>query len=75
MAHLSDDEAVAKMGHPVVVVRLDVGHPSKLDQPTVDSPMPELMPFLVVKIISRGFARINSGISFFTKSSNQSKLA
>jgi hypothetical protein len=27
MAHLSDDETVAKMGHPVVVVRFDVGHP------------------------------------------------
>jgi hypothetical protein len=25
-AHLSDDETVAKMGHPVVVVRLDVDH-------------------------------------------------
>jgi hypothetical protein len=24
MAHLSDDKPVAKMGHPVVVVRLDV---------------------------------------------------
>jgi hypothetical protein len=29
MAHLIDDETVAKMGHPVVVVRSDVGHPSK----------------------------------------------
>jgi hypothetical protein len=29
MAHLSDDETVAKMGHPIVVVRLDVGHPSR----------------------------------------------
>jgi hypothetical protein len=28
MTHLSDDKTVAKMGHPVVVVRLDVGHPS-----------------------------------------------
>jgi hypothetical protein len=28
MAHLIDDETVAKMGHPVVVVRSDVGHPS-----------------------------------------------
>jgi hypothetical protein len=27
MPHLIDDETVAKMGHPVVVVRLDVGHP------------------------------------------------
>ena len=27
-AHLNDDETVAKMGHPVVVARLDVGHPS-----------------------------------------------
>jgi hypothetical protein len=26
--HLIDDEAVAKMGHPVVVVRSDVGYPS-----------------------------------------------
>jgi hypothetical protein len=24
MAHLSDDEPVAKMGHPIVVVRLDM---------------------------------------------------
>src|SRR5437762_12131919 len=35
-AHLSDDETVAKMGHPVVAVRIDVGHPpeylSLLDQ-------------------------------------------
>jgi hypothetical protein len=30
IAHLIDDETVAKMGHPVVVVRLDVGHPSRL---------------------------------------------
>jgi len=31
MAHLSDDKAVAKMGHPmVVVVRLDVSYPPKL---------------------------------------------
>jgi hypothetical protein len=29
--HLIDDETVAKMGHPVVVVRSDVGHPSKTD--------------------------------------------
>jgi hypothetical protein len=28
--HLIDDETVAEMGHPVVVVRLDVGHPSYL---------------------------------------------
>jgi hypothetical protein len=28
MAHLIDDETVAKMGHPVVVARSDVGHPS-----------------------------------------------
>jgi hypothetical protein len=28
IAHLIDDETVAKMGHPVVVLRLDVGHPS-----------------------------------------------
>ena len=27
MTHLIDDETVAKMGHPVVEVRLDVGHP------------------------------------------------
>jgi len=27
-AHLIDDETVAKMGHPSVVVRSDVGHPS-----------------------------------------------
>ena len=27
MAHLSDDKTVAKMGHPIVVVRSDVGHP------------------------------------------------
>jgi hypothetical protein len=26
MAHLSDDEAVAKMGHPIVVVLSDMGH-------------------------------------------------
>lgn len=26
-SHLSDDKTVAKMGHPIVVVRLDVGHP------------------------------------------------
>jgi hypothetical protein len=29
-AHLIDDETVAKMGHPVVVVRSDVGHPSSI---------------------------------------------
>jgi hypothetical protein len=29
MAHLIDDETVAKMGHPIVVVSLDVGHPSR----------------------------------------------
>ena len=28
MAHLSDDETVAKMGHPIVVEQSDVGHPS-----------------------------------------------
>jgi hypothetical protein len=28
MTHLSEDKTVAKMGHPVVVVRSDVGHPS-----------------------------------------------
>ncbi len=28
LSHLSDDKAVAKMGHPIVVVCLDVGHPS-----------------------------------------------
>src|SRR5260370_5342867 len=28
MTHLSDDKAVAKMGHPIVVVRSDLGHPS-----------------------------------------------
>jgi hypothetical protein len=28
MADFSDDETVAKMGHPAVMVRLDVGHPS-----------------------------------------------
>jgi hypothetical protein len=27
MTHLIDDKTVAKMGHPVVVVRSDVGHP------------------------------------------------
>ena len=27
MAYLIDDEAVAKRGHPVVVVRSDVSHP------------------------------------------------
>jgi hypothetical protein len=27
MAHLIDDETVAKMGHPVVVISSDVGHP------------------------------------------------
>ena len=32
MTHLSDDETVAKMGHPIVVVRSDVGHPSGLWQ-------------------------------------------
>jgi hypothetical protein len=29
MTHLIDDKAVAKMGHPIVVVRSDVGHPSQ----------------------------------------------
>jgi hypothetical protein len=29
MAHLIDDKTVAKMGHPVVVVWSDVGHPSE----------------------------------------------
>jgi hypothetical protein len=28
IAHLSDDKAVVKMGHPIVVVWSDVGHPS-----------------------------------------------
>ncbi len=31
MTHLSDDETVAKMGHPIVVERSDVGHPSNRD--------------------------------------------
>jgi hypothetical protein len=30
MAHLSDDKAVAKMGHPIVVVLSDMGHPAYL---------------------------------------------
>jgi hypothetical protein len=30
MADHSDDETVAKMGHPVVMVRSDVGHPPSL---------------------------------------------
>jgi hypothetical protein len=29
MTHLIDDKTVAKMGHPMVVVRSNVGHPSK----------------------------------------------
>ena len=29
MAHLSDDEAVAKMGHPVFVAELDLSHPPR----------------------------------------------
>jgi hypothetical protein len=29
IAHLIDDKTVAKMGHPVVVVWSDVGHPSE----------------------------------------------
>jgi hypothetical protein len=29
MFHLSDDRAVAKMGHPISVIELDVGHPSE----------------------------------------------
>jgi hypothetical protein len=33
MTHLIDDETVAKMGHPVVVVRSDVGHPPDLCLP------------------------------------------
>jgi hypothetical protein len=28
MIHLSDDETVAKMGHPIVAVRSDAGHPA-----------------------------------------------
>ena len=28
MTHLIDDKTVAKMGHPVVVILSDVGHPS-----------------------------------------------
>ena len=28
-SHLSDDKAVAKMGHPVLWSELDVGHPSQ----------------------------------------------
>jgi hypothetical protein len=28
MAHLIDDKAVAKMGHPVVVVLSGMGHPA-----------------------------------------------
>jgi hypothetical protein len=28
MTHLIDDKTVAKMGHPVVVIRSDVGHQS-----------------------------------------------
>jgi hypothetical protein len=27
IAHLSDDETVAKMGHPVFMAGLDLGHP------------------------------------------------
>ena len=30
IAHLSDDKAVAKMGHPILVARSDMRHPSKL---------------------------------------------
>ena len=30
-SHLSDDKAVAKMGHPSVVARSDVGHPPRSD--------------------------------------------
>ena len=30
MAHLSDDKTVAKMGHPALMVRLDVGHRSSI---------------------------------------------
>jgi hypothetical protein len=30
MTHLSDDKTVAKMGHPSVVVRSDLGRPSKV---------------------------------------------
>ena len=29
MTHLSDDKAVAKMGHPIVVVLSDMGHPAE----------------------------------------------
>jgi len=28
MAHLSDDKAIAKMGHPIVVLS-DMGHPAE----------------------------------------------
>jgi hypothetical protein len=40
IAHLIDDETVAKMGHPVVLVRLDVGHPlpSFRDLPRCEHP-------------------------------------
>jgi hypothetical protein len=50
MAHLIDDEAVAKMGHPVEVVRLDVGHPSRrLDfRPTPKKTKPATRRFRVM---------------------------
>ena len=37
MAHLSDDKAVAKMGHPIVVVLSDMGHPANSYRSTVHS--------------------------------------
>ncbi len=32
MAHLIDDETVAKMGHPILMEKLDLGHPPAFDR-------------------------------------------
>jgi hypothetical protein len=44
MAHLIDDETVAKIGQPVVVVWSDVGHP-----PTEEEGISTIQPGLVMR--------------------------
>jgi len=43
--HLSDDKTVAKMGHPVLVARLDVGHRSYEGAPTQTEQLARLKSF------------------------------
>jgi hypothetical protein len=46
MAHLIDDETVAKMGHPIVVAPSDMGLPSLFDSSTPAEIYRGLLPVL-----------------------------